>query len=51
MIEEIEALGWDLLDQLNVLEGPPPNQEAFALIGKLITLKPLHTQLVLALLH
>lgn len=50
LIEETEALGWDSPEQLDVVDEAPPNQENFALIGKLLTLKPLHTQLVLATL-
>lgn len=50
LIEEIEALGWDFPDQLNVIEDASPNQVVYALISKLITLKPQHTQLVHATL-
>jgi hypothetical protein len=34
--------------QLEVLENPPPNEEAFALIGKLLSSKNIHSQLVKA---
>jgi hypothetical protein len=58
LIEETEALGWDSPEQSDVVDEAPPNQEnfaligklLFALIGKLLTLKPLHTQLVRATL-
>ncbi|GLT65842.1 hypothetical protein SLA2020_382470 [Shorea laevis] len=50
MIEETEALGWDKPEQLDVIEEATPDQEAFALIGQLATLKPLHTQLIRATL-
>jgi hypothetical protein len=32
LIDDIEALGWDFPEQLDVLEDAPPDQEAFALI-------------------
>jgi hypothetical protein len=48
LIDETEALGWDNPEQLEVLDEVPPNQEAFAIVGKLLTLKPLHPQLVRA---
>jgi hypothetical protein len=41
-IDETKALGWDNPEQLEVLDEVPPNQEAFAIVGKLLTLKPLH---------
>ena len=40
--------GWDNPEQLEVLDEVPTNQEAFAIVGKLLTLKPLHPQLVQA---
>lgn len=43
LIEESEALGWDSLEQFDVVEEVQPNQEAFTLIGKLLTLKPLNS--------
>lgn len=46
LIEETEALGWDNPEQLDDLADVPSNQEAFALIGKFLSLKPLNTQLV-----
>jgi hypothetical protein len=50
LIDETEALGWDKPDQLDALVDAPPNQEAFAFVGKALSLKPLHTQLVRATL-
>jgi hypothetical protein len=32
LIDDIEALGWDFPEQLDVLEDAPTDQEAFALI-------------------
>lgn len=46
LIDESEALGWDSLEQFEVVEEVQPKQEAFTLIGKLLTLKPLNSQLV-----
>jgi hypothetical protein len=46
LIEETEALGWDFPAQLEVADENPPVQEGFAIVGKLLTLKPLHPQLV-----
>lgn len=43
LIDETEALGWDKPDQLDALVDAPPNQEAFAFVGKAPSLKPLHT--------
>jgi hypothetical protein len=36
----------DFPEQLELVEEAPPNQESFALIGKLLTLRSLHSQLV-----
>jgi hypothetical protein len=47
-IDETKALGWDNPEQLEVLDEVPPNQEAFAIVGKLLTLKPIHPQLLCA---
>jgi hypothetical protein len=33
LIQETKALGWNFPEHLDVIEEPPPNQEAFALIG------------------
>ncbi|XP_062166187.1 uncharacterized protein LOC133872627 [Alnus glutinosa] len=49
LIVETEALGWDF-PKLDVIEEAPPNQEAFALICKLLALKPINSQLVRATL-
>jgi hypothetical protein len=46
LIDETEALGWDFPDQLEVAAENPPVHEGFAIVGKLLTLKPLHPQLV-----
>ncbi|GLT71494.1 hypothetical protein SLA2020_435080 [Shorea laevis] len=46
LIDETEALDMDFPVLLEVFEDPPPNHEAFALIGKLLSLKPPHSQLV-----
>jgi hypothetical protein len=45
MISETQALKFDC-PVLEVLEEPPPNRGAFALIGKVISLKPINTQVV-----
>jgi hypothetical protein len=45
LIEETEALRWDSPEQLDV-EDNLPGHEGFALIGKIISPKPLHAQLV-----
>lgn len=42
----MKAPVWDF----PVLEEAPPNREGFALIGKLLTKKPLHSQLIKATL-
>jgi hypothetical protein len=44
-ISETNALKFDF-SVLAVLEEPPPNREAFALIGKVLSLKPFNTQVV-----
>jgi hypothetical protein len=49
LIDETEALDFDFLVLDSIAESPP-NQKAFALIGKLLSLKPLNTQTVRATL-
>jgi hypothetical protein len=49
LIDGTEALGFDH-PVLETIEEPPPNQEPFALIGRLLSLKPVTTQTVRATL-
>jgi hypothetical protein len=49
LIDETEALGFDF-PVLDSIDESPPNQTTFALIGKLLSLKPLNTQTVRATL-
>jgi len=49
LIDGTEALGFDH-PVLETIEEPPSNQEAFALIGRLLSLKPVTTQIVRATL-
>jgi len=50
LIDEVDALVWDFPVQLKLLDEAPPNHEGFALIGKLLNTKPLHSQLIRATL-
>jgi hypothetical protein len=45
LISETQALKFDF-SVLEVLDKPPSNREAFALIGKVLLLKPINTQVV-----
>jgi hypothetical protein len=47
LIDKTEALGFEFpheFPKLEVIEEPPPTHEAFALIGKILSPKPINTQ-------